>query len=223
MCNRWLRDVGVQNSAPGSRVPLAWDVTLLAMDATLQSMSPSTDQLASTYMRADAGRLGEFELLYRSHVDAVAAFFARRSHNPHLVADLTADTFLEAIKSFGTAPPLRGSERPWLFAIARHVYAKHCVRTTRRWDAARRDAGRQILGEDAIEQLTARIDAELPGRDLLAALAALSELDREAVELVDLAGLSPKEAAAALGVSSNTLRVRLFRARAKLRKERENR
>jgi len=184
-------------------------------------MNSSTDRLASPNVRADhAGRLGEFEMVYRSHVAAVTAFFARRSRDPQVVADLTADTFVEAIKSFGTSPPMRGSERAWLFVIARRVYAKHCARTTRRQDAARRDSGRQILGEDATEQLTARIDAELPGRELLHALAGLSELDREAVELVDLTGLTPKEAATALGVSPNTLRVRLFRARAKLRKAR---
>ena len=162
-------------------------------------------------------------MLYRSQVGAVTAFFARRSRNPQVVADLTADTFVEAMGSFISHGPADGSERPWLFAIARHVYAKHCVRTTRRQDAARRDAGRQILDEDAIEQLAARIDAERRGRDLLHALAGLSVLDREAVELVDLAGLSPNEAAATLGVRPNTLRVRLFRARAKLRKEREKR
>jgi RNA polymerase sigma factor (sigma-70 family) len=186
-------------------------------------MALSTDRLASPSVGADiAGRLGEFELLYRSHVGPVTAFFARRSRDPQVVADLTSDTFVEAIKSFGSSPPVRGRERAWLFAIARHVYAKHCVRSTRRQDAARRDAGRQILGEDATEQLTDRIDAELPGRNLLHALAGLSELDRGAVELVDLAGLSPKEAAEALGVSPNTLRVRLFRARAKLRKDKED-
>lgn len=93
----------------------------------------STDRLASPNVRIDmAGRLGEFELLYRSHVAPVTAFFARRSRDPQVVADLTADTFVEAIKSFGSSPPVRGSERPWLFAIARHVYAKHCVRTRRR-------------------------------------------------------------------------------------------
>jgi RNA polymerase sigma-70 factor (ECF subfamily) len=99
------------------------------------------------------------------------------------------------------------------------VYAKHCQRTTRRRDADQRERARQLLGEDATEQLADRIDAERPGRELLDALAGFSELDREAVELVDIAGLSPKEAAAALGVSPGTLRVRLFRARGKLRKE----
>ena len=38
------------------------------------------------------------------------------------------------------------------------------------------------------------------------------------VELVDLAGLRPKEAAQVLGVAPGTLRMRLMRARARLRK-----
>jgi DNA-directed RNA polymerase specialized sigma24 family protein len=50
----------------------------------------------------------------------------------------------------------------------------------------------------------------------------LSRLDRWAVELVDLVGLTPKEAATVLDVSSGALRVRLFRARARLRKESGN-
>lgn len=183
-------------------------------------MSSSTGELASLSVRAGpTGRLGEFEMLYRAHVAGVTAFFARRSRDPQAVADLTADTFAEAIRSFGSSPPVRGSERAWLFTIARRVYAKHCERMVRRQDAARRDSGRQILDENATEELADRIDAERPGRELLDALAGLSQLDREAVELVDVAGLSPKEAAAALGVAPGTLRVRLFRARAKLRKE----
>jgi len=50
----------------------------------------------------------------------------------------------------------------------------------------------------------------------------MPEWDREAVELVDLTGFTPKQAAAALGLSPGTLRVRLFRARVKLRKETKN-
>ncbi len=168
---------------------------------------------------AGGERLREFELLYRSEVATVTAFFARRARDPQLVADLTADTFVEAIRSFASSVPAPGSERPWLLTIARRVYAKHCERATRRREAARRDLARQTLDEDETEQLAERIDAERPGRELLESLAGLSELDRAAVEFVHLAGLTPKEAAAALGVSPGALRVRLFRARAKLRKE----
>ena len=161
---------------------------------------------------------GDFEALYRSEVDAVLAFFARRSSDPQTVFDLTADTFLAAMKSFGSAPPARGSERPWLYAIARRVYAKYCEREARRRDAARREDARQILDADETDEVSARIDAQRTGRVLLDHLTRLSAPDQEAVELVDLAGLSPKEAAATLGVSQGALRVRLFRARARLRK-----
>jgi RNA polymerase sigma factor (sigma-70 family) len=161
---------------------------------------------------------GDFEVLYRAQVAAVMSFFARRSREPQAVFDLTADTFLEAMRSFASAPPAQGSERPWLFAIARHVYAKHCEREARREDAALRAKARRILGAEEIEELTARIDAEQPGRELLDRLARLSVPAREAVELVDISGLTPTEAAATLGVSPGALRVRLLRARAHLRK-----
>jgi DNA-directed RNA polymerase specialized sigma24 family protein len=42
---------------------------------------------------ADAGAAAEFERLYRANVDAVTAYFARRTTDPQLVADLTADTY----------------------------------------------------------------------------------------------------------------------------------
>ncbi len=49
--------------------------------------------------------------------------------------------------------------------------------------------------------------------------AALPEIERGAIELVDLEGLTPKEAAGALGVSRVTFRKRLSRARARLSNE----
>jgi RNA polymerase sigma-70 factor (ECF subfamily) len=163
--------------------------------------------------------LREFERLYRSQFAAIATYFARRSRDPQTVADLTADTFVEAMRSFGTYDPTRGPMRPWLYAIARNVYAKHSERDARRREAAARHAGHRALDPDEIEELEQRIDAARAGREIRQALAELSPLDREAVEFVDLDGLSPKEAAEALGVSSGGLRVRLSRARSRLRKE----
>lgn len=165
---------------------------------------------------SSATRLAEFETLYRTQVAAVTAFFARRSRDPEVVADLTADTFVEAMKSFGASAPARGSERAWLFAIARRVYARYCERSTRARSATRREGARRRLNEDEIEELVERIDAQRSARELLERL---PEHDRDVIELVDLGGLTPKEAASALGVSPGTLRVRLFRARSHMRKE----
>ena len=76
------------------------------------------------------------------------------------------------------------------------------------------------VGEDSVDELAARIDAQSAGRALLERTARFPEAERMALELVDVMRMSPKEAADAVGVSAGTLRVRLFRARARLRKER---
>lgn len=183
-------------------------------------VSHVTGEPATRGVTAPAGdRLDAFELLYRATFPAVTGFFARRSRDPQTVADLTADTFLAAMTSYASSPPSVGSERPWLFAIARRVYAKHCERRARRDDATRREASRRVLDDDELAELAERIDAEDRGRELLARLAGLAAIERQAIELVDLAGMTPAEAALTLGVSAGALRVRLFRARARLRKE----
>ncbi len=53
------------------------------------------------------------------------AYFARRSRDPQVVADLTADTFVAVITSFGAFDPRKGTARAWMFGIARRVYASY--------------------------------------------------------------------------------------------------
>jgi RNA polymerase sigma factor (sigma-70 family) len=182
---------------------------------TIPATSPPVDG-----RRGTTGSGGSpFAAIYRAHVAAVTGFFARRGADPQTVADLTSETFAEAIGSFPTFDPGRGSPRPWLYAIARAVYARHRERETRGEDVVGRLGHRIALGEDDIEDLAARIDAQQEGRALLERCARLPERDRQAIELVDLEGFTPTEAAACLGVSAGALRVRLFRARTKLRKD----
>ena len=147
------------------------------------------------------------------------AYFARRCAEPQVVADLTSETFVRAAGGFGSFDPGRGSARAWLFGIAAHVYARHCEQSANGRDAVARLAGHRTLDVDEIDELAGRIDAERAGRALIERCSRLPALERAAVELVDLSGLTPKEAAAALGVSRVVLRKRLSRARTRLRKE----
>jgi RNA polymerase sigma-70 factor (ECF subfamily) len=172
-----------------------------------------------TVRQPGGGALAEFEAVYRANVGAVTAYFARRCSEPQDAADLTSETVLEAAGSFGGFDPRRGTARVWLFGIARHVYARHCAQRAGGNDAALRLAGHRPLEADEFEELAARIDAQRAGRELLERCAALSAGEREAIELVDLMELSPKEAAAALGVPRGVLRTRLSRARSRLKKE----
>jgi RNA polymerase sigma-70 factor (ECF subfamily) len=178
-----------------------------------------TETTAGTRPAAGARATAEFERLYRANVEAVTAYFARRSADPHVVADLTADTFVAVITHFGTFDPRKGTARAWVFGIARRVYASYCESYTQQQHKMQRLAGRRDLDQDQVEELLDRIDAERAGRALVTGLAALPERDRAVVEMVDLAGLQPKEAATALGLAPGTVRMRLMRARARLRKE----
>ncbi len=157
-------------------------------------------------------------MVYRENVAAVAGFFARRCTEPQIVADLTSQTFVEAIGSAHTFQG-RGSPRAWLIAIARAVYARHCAGLAGTQQLVDRLGGQMTLEDDAIEDLAERIDGQRLGRELLERAGRLPEVERAAIELVDLVGLTPKEAARALDVSPGALRVRLFRARSRLRKE----
>lgn len=159
-----------------------------------------------------------FEFIYRSNVSAVGAFFARRSTDPQLVGDLTSETFMRALGSIGNYAG-RGSVRAWLIAIARVVYAEDCARRAGSQAALEQLGGQIELADDDLDDLVARIDAQRAGRELLARVSDLPELERTAIELVDIAGMPPRDAARALEISFGALRVRLHRARTRIRKD----
>jgi RNA polymerase sigma factor (sigma-70 family) len=164
----------------------------------------------------------EFEQIYLRNVDLLMGYFARRCREPQTVADLTSETFVRAVDSFAGFDPGRGSDRAWLFGIAAHVFARHCDQTANGRNAVARLAGHRPLDEDEIGELAGRIDAEREGAALMARCARLPAIERAAIELVDLEGLSPLEAAQALGVSRVAFRKRLSRARARLEKEHQS-
>jgi len=166
--------------------------------------------------------LDEFEQVYLRNVDVLMGYFARRCRDPHTVADLTSETFVRAMDGFAGFDPRRGSDRAWLFGIATHVFALHCEQSAGGRDAVARLVGHRTLDEDEIEELAGRIDAEREGAALMRRFTRLPAVERTAVELVDLGGLTPKEAALALGVSRAAFRKRLSRARSRLKKEHQN-
>lgn len=174
--------------------------------------------MSTTAEHRGANSAGWLEHVYRANVGAITAFFARRCSEPQEVADLTSETFLQAVRSSSTFDPGNGSPRAWLFGIARNVYADRHAEATTAQRLTERLAARIDLSDDEVDELASRIDDQKEGRQLLERCAGLPETERVAIELVDLAGLSTKEAATALSVTPGALRVRLFRARGRLRK-----
>src|SRR6187551_463772 len=77
-------------------------------------MSPTDEELLS------ARDAASFELFYCRHVDALLGFFARRTRDPELAADLTAETFAAALAARRRYRPEAGSAGAWLYGIAMH-------------------------------------------------------------------------------------------------------
>lgn len=89
-------------------------------------------------------------------------------------------------------------------------------RTGRIVDSERRLAGRALLDADDYVRVEERIDAAA-ARRVYEAMQTLSESDRRLFELIAVDSLTTRDAASALGVSPVAARVRLIRARRRLR------
>jgi len=157
------------------------------------------------------------EAFYRRHIDAVGRFVARRVDNPHTAADLTADVFLGALGSAASYRGGPGGERAWLYGVARNVVAEERRRSAREWQASRRIAGHRLLEPDDVARLVEQLDAQARARRTYQAVAKLPERDRAVVELVSVDGLTIAEAAEVLGLRPVSIRVRLHRARRRLK------
>ncbi|APU12908.1 RNA polymerase sigma factor, sigma-70 family [Actinoalloteichus sp. GBA129-24] len=181
----------------------------------------SGDGMTAERSESDLARLSRdqdaFERFYRTHVDSVQRFIVRRVDDPHLAADLTAEVFLAVIHSAHTYQARRGREAAWLFGVARNVVSADRRRRARGLAVVSRIAGRELADEDDIAALVDRIDAEASARRLMLGMDRLSDGERAVLELTALDGLSISDAARALGISSVAARVRLHRARRRMR------
>ena len=168
----------------------------------LRSIGPSADP-----------RSRRFEIFFEAHTGDVLRYCLRRLPDRRAAEDVAAETFLVAWRRLDVMP---ADELPWLLAIARNVILNE-------WRGGRRR-----------ERLLARIAAESPGEAVepepvavqsggrdgaggaRAALAQLSERDREVLMLTAWDGLDQRSAAAILGCSEGAFKVRLHRARRRL-------
>ena len=177
-------------------------------------MHEHSDEELLAAIAAGPGFLPEF---YRRHVAKVTGVGARRFSTPEDVADFVANVFLEVLRSAGSYDPRRGDAVAWLYGLAGNVAAGMRRQQRRSTDAEHRLAGRSLLDADDYARVEERIDAASALRRAYEAMQQLPDQDRRLLELVAVDGLSTGEAANALGITAVATRVRLVRARARLR------
>jgi len=149
--------------------------------------------------------LARFEQLFADHMDAVLAYALARA-DPESAKDAAADTFLVAWRRIHEVPD---PARAWLLGVTRRTLAgQHRSRRRQRQLVERIVAFREVRGDEpgTVPDIA---DRSIVGR----ALAGLRTRDRDLLCLIAWDGLSNADAAEVLKCSSNTLGVRLHRAR----------
>jgi RNA polymerase sigma-70 factor (ECF subfamily) len=171
------------------------------------------DLLAATRAEPEA-----FAVFYRRHVGPLLAYFARRTRDAELAADLTAETFAAALDGAHRHRPDKGPAVAWLYGIARRQLS-HAVRRGAVENRARRRLGMAplTLTDEALERVEALATADASAALIRDGLAKLPADQRDAVVARVLEEQEYAEIASNAHTSESVVRKRVSRGLAGLR------
>lgn len=152
-----------------------------------------------------------FEELYRACARDVYAYVASLLRDRAASEDVTSQAFERALRRRGSFDARRGTQRAWLFAIARNA-ALDELRRRKRVVALVTEPAEAVApaGDDDEETAVRRATVRT-------ALAGLEARDRELIALKFNAGLGTAEIAGVLGISPTNASTRVHRAVTRLR------
>ena len=164
---------------------------------------------------AQDGDAAAYERLLHGLLPEVRSLVRRRLPDEAAVEDVVQNALLAIHRSRHTYRPERPFG-PWLRAVVRNAFLDHARAYLRR---AEREVSLEVMPEpaDEAEGPAEWLEGSRLSPDLERALAALPAAQREAVELIQLRGLSVAEAAVKAGVSTSALKVRAHRGYRALR------
>jgi RNA polymerase sigma-70 factor (ECF subfamily) len=149
-----------------------------------------------------------FAALIERYWDRLYRWLCQLTRDPHAAEDLAQETFLKAFAGLGKFRP-DSNFAAWLFRIAHNNFANHYRAACRRReplpdDLPSLEAGpeERLQSQESIEQLQQALKRLPP--DFLAPL------------LLRIDGMSFRQIAEALGLTEETARWRVFKARQKL-------
>ncbi|MGI8726869.1 MAG: RNA polymerase sigma factor [Solirubrobacterales bacterium] len=153
-----------------------------------------------------------FEALYRSSRDDLYAYVAGVLRDRSAAEDVTALAFERAYRKADRFDPSRGSQRAWLFGIARNAALD---------ELRKRQRQAELTTEPVDEHGPSPADEAglaLRRATVREAISRLEPTERELVALKFFAGLSNGEVAAVVGVSESNAGTKLHRVIEKLRR-----
>src|SRR3954451_11820866 len=153
------------------------------------------------------------ETLYVDERRGLEDFFAKRLRDRELAADLTAETYLHAIRGRDRHDGAPEYAAKWLYGIARHVLSQY-RRRAQADDAAlmRMPLEPDIDGDQEREHVERAEALPTLQRSLAPALNRLSAAQRDALGLRVVDELSYQDVAERLGIDTPLARMRVSRA-----------
>ncbi|MCG6922798.1 MAG: RNA polymerase sigma factor [Acidobacteriota bacterium] len=172
-------------------------------------------QEAELLRKAGRGDEAAFLVLYERHRTPVFRFTCRLLGKAELAEDVTQECFLAVLRRPEAYEPGRASLRTYLCAIARHLALKQLKKLGQ--ETMMDDPPENPSGGAGMNPLRRVIDEEAAAA-VRAAVATLPPLQREVVVLFEYEEMSLAETAAICDIDVGTVKSRLHRARARLRR-----
>lgn len=167
-------------------------------------------------LRASPDDVAAYEAFYRGYVRRVTAFAAKRCSCAEDVADVVAVTFVRLLDAARRYDPAKGEPAAFVMGIAANVIRDQERRDARHQALVARLSTCDRLDDDDVDRIEAAIDAAQLTGDIRDALSVIPPGEQDMLRLV-ASGQTPAQAAARLGISHGAGRVRLTRARRRLR------
>lgn len=177
---------------------------------------PSVDALLA---RCTVGDRGAFTELYRRLSPGAYGLALRVLRDEHLAQDALQEAFSQVWTEAARFDPTRASGRAWVMTIVHRRAVDRVRREQTDRDGARRWGLRQVeTDHDAVAEV---VELHADHRRVRVALAALTPLQREALDLAYHRGLTQTQVAEQLGIPLGTAKTRLRDALRRLRDELE--
>lgn len=182
----------------------------------MHSMSSDSDE--ALLSAAAGGDESAFLHIYERHRDPLFRFVRRLCGSRELAEDVTHDCFVSLIRNAPRYDPRHASLRTYLCAAGRNLAWSHMRRSgreSRLEDEA--DGTGPLAGVSDPGPLDQLLESELQ-RTVASAVSALPPLQREALILFEYEDFALSEIAHVAGAAVGTIKSRLHRARASLRR-----
>ncbi|WP_183101015.1 ECF RNA polymerase sigma factor SigK [Nocardioides pelophilus] len=164
-------------------------------------------ELADLLQRSARGDRAAFASLYDATAARVHGLAVRVVRDPAQAEEVTQEAFLEIWRTASRFDPERGSAVSWLLTI---VHRKAVDRVRSAEASSRREATYHHRNQTVDHDVTAdTAQASLEARRVRAALAGLTEVQREAIELAYFGGYTHTEVAALLDLPVGTAKTRI--------------